>query len=230
MIFSFFKKSKGPSLKLKQNQEVEVEFFNEDTGFETHFTKVLDVQSKKVIIKAPGTERRPVQMVPGQRLNITVVEEKQVYSFETVVIDAGEREFDIAPPANVKDEPLPTFDETNQLEVAIKVDYRAMNSAHNQMANTYSVSPGGLMLTTNLPVPSGTMLHLEVEIPNAPDFSVKGRAVGSRVHPSLKNKHICEVEYDNVTEAESSSIIRYAIYAKKRAERMAAREAAGEGQ
>ena len=227
MIFGWFKKSKSAALKLKQRQEVEIEFFSEETGFEAHFTQVLDIQSKKVIIKSPGTERRPIRMIPGQRLSITVIEDNKVYTFESVVIDAGDREFDIAPPTNVKDEPLPSFDDENQLEVAIKVEFRAMNSAHNQMANTYSVAPSGLMLTTNLPVPSGTLLHLEIEIPNAPDFSINGRAVASRVHPSIKNKHICEVEYDNVSEAESGAIIRYALYAKKRAERQAEREANG---
>ncbi len=224
-IFDFLKKSKKPSLKLKQRQEVEVEFFDEDVGFAAHFTQVLDVQSKKVIIKSPGTERRPIRMIPGQQLFITVVEDNTIYTFETVVTDAGDREFDIAPPSNVKEEAVPPFDEANQLEVAIKVEFRAMNSAHNQMASTYSVAHNGLMLTTNLPVPSGTQLHLEIEIPNAPDFSIKGRAMSSRVHPTMKNKHICEVEYENVAESEAEAIIRYAIFSMKRAERQAQREA-----
>lgn len=230
LFFGLFKKSKGAALKLKQRQEVEVELFNEDTGYEFHFTQVLDVQSKKVIIRSPGTERRPIRMTPGQLLNLTVVEDNNVYTFETKVLDAGDREFDIALPSNVKSEPLPAFDDEHQLEVAIKVEYRAMNSAHNQMANTFSVAHNGLMLTTNLPVPAGTQLLLDIEIPNAPDFSIKGRAVNSKAHPTIKNKHVCEIEYDNVTQAESDSIIRYAIFAKKRAERLAAREAGAQPQ
>ncbi len=228
LFFGLFKRSKSAALKLKQRQEVEVELYNEDTGYEFHFTQILDVQSKKVIIKSPGTERRPIRMIPAQKLFITVVEENCVHTFDSVVLDAGEREFDVAPPSNVVTEQLPAFDEEHQLEVAIKVEFRAMNSAHNQMANTFSVGHNGLMLTTNLPVPAGTQLLLDIEIPNAPDFSIKGRAVGSHAHPTIKNKHVCEVEYDNVTEAESSAIIRYAIFAKKRAERIAAREANGQ--
>lgn len=227
MFFGLFKKSKGATLKLKQRQEIEVEFLEEDSGFEAHFTQVLDVQSKKVIVKSPGTERRPIRMTPGQHLTVTVIDEDKIFTFDSVVVDAGEREFDIATPANVKDEPMPTYDDENQLEVAIKVEYRAMNSAHNQVANTFSVANGGLKLTTNLPVPPGTQLHLDIEIPGAPEFSVKAHAVGSRTHPSLKNKHLCEVEYDNIAESESKAIIRYAIFAKKRLERQALREQQG---
>ncbi|MBQ7568093.1 flagellar brake domain-containing protein [bacterium] len=227
LFFGLFKKSKGAALKLKQSQEVEVELYNEDKGYESHFTRVLDVQSKKVIIKSPGTDRRPIRMIPGQQLHITTVEDNSIHTFDSVVVDAGDREFDIAPPSNVTTEPVPSFDDEHQLEVAIKVEFRAMQSAHNQMANTYSVASNGLMLTTNLRLPSGTQLHLEVDIPNAPDFSIKGRVGRSTEHPTLKNKYICEVEYDSVSEAESEAIIRYAIYAKKRAERIAQREASG---
>lgn len=226
MIFSFFGLfgGKKPALKLKDNQEIEIEFYTEESGYETHFTHVLDIQRKSVIVKSPGTERRPIRVIPGQRMTVTTLENNVMYSFETQVLDAGEREFDIKPPENVKEEKQPSFDENCQIEVPITVEYRAMNSAHHQVAQTFAITNTGLILMTNLPIPSGTTLKLEIEIPGAMGFSTSGNVIGSKPHPNDKKKHLCEIEYVDLSKQDINSILRYALYSKKRLERKAKRD------
>ena len=217
-ILDIFKKKKA-GLKLKPKQEVEIEFLSEDSVYETHFTRVLDIQRKKVILKAPGTDRRPIRMIPGQELTVTTLDENVLYAFHATVLDAGEREFDITPPGQVHEEELPVRDENYRLEVPITVEYRAMNTAHTQVAQTYAITSAGLVLATNLPIPPGTSLHLELEIPSAPDIRTKGRAVGSEKHPHLKGKHLSEIEFEDMSESDRDTILRYAIYSRRRQER-----------
>jgi c-di-GMP-binding flagellar brake protein YcgR len=219
MIFNLFKKKKG-GLKLRPKQEVEIEFLSDESdGYECHFTRILDIQRKKVILKAPGTERRPIRMIPGQQVTITTLDENVLYAFQATVLDATEREFDITPPTNVHEEELPARDENFRLEVPITVEYRAMNTAHTQVAQTFAITSAGLVLATNLPIPPGTNLHMELEIPSTPDIRTKGRAVGSEKHPDLKSKHLSEIEFEDMSESDRDTILRYAIYSRRRQER-----------
>lgn len=218
MIFGFLKKKKA-GLKLKPKQEVEIEFQSGEGGYEAHFTRILDIQRKKVIVRAPGTDRRPIRMAPGQQLTVTTLEDNVLYSFQASVLDAGEREFDITPPANVVEQELPARDDNYRIEVPITVEYRAMNTAHTQVAQTYAITSSGLVLATNLPIPPGTSLHLELEIPSAPDISTKGRAAGSEKHPTDKRKHLSEIEFEDISAEDRDTILRYAIYSRRRQER-----------
>lgn len=228
MIFSFFKKKK-PTLNLKPRQNIEIEFTadddSEEPNFEAHFTPVLDVQRKKVIVKSPGTDRRPIRMIPGKALTVTTLDGNVLYSFNTSVLDAGDREFDINPPGDVEEELLPEFDDNFQIEVPIRVEFRAMKSAHNQVAITHTICQSGLTLTTNLPIPPGTDLHLEIEMPSAPDFTTKARSIGNRIHPTMKSKHLCEIEYTDIDQHDAIDIMRYAVYARRREQRRLEREA-----
>jgi c-di-GMP-binding flagellar brake protein YcgR len=219
MIFNLFKKKKS-GLKLRPKQEVEIEFLSDESdSYECYFTRVLDIQRKKVILKAPGTERRPIRMFPGQQVTITTLDENTLYAFQATVLDATEREFDITPPANVHDEELPARDENFRLEVPITVEYRAMNTAHTQVAQTFAITSAGLVLATNLPIPPGTSLHMELEIPSTPDIRTKGRAIGSEKHPDQKSKHLSEIEFEDMSESDRDTILRYAIYSRRRQER-----------
>ncbi len=222
-FLNLFKKKKA-GLKIKPKQEVEIEFISDETGYyESHFTRVLDIQRKKVILKAPGTDRRPIRMVPGQEVTVTTLDENMLYAFPATVLDATEREFDITPPANVHEEEMPVRDENFRLEVPITVEYRAMNTAHTQVAQTYAITASGLVLTTNLPIPPGTNLHMELEIPSTPDIRTKGRAVGSEKHPEVKGKHLSEIEFEDMSDADRDTVLRYAIYSRRRQQRQYAR-------
>ena len=209
MFLDWFK-SKKPTLKLKAKQEIEIEFFADET-YKTYFTTVLDVRRKEIILKSPGTERRPVKMEAGQHLTVTTLDEGKLYYFETEVTDAGEREFDIATPTNV--------------EAPVNVEYRAMKLAHSQSAQTVSISLNNIVLGCNIAIPEGTDLHVEVQVPGTPVFSFKGRALASKPNPSSKGKKfLCEVEYaEDADKEDRLAIMRYAVYLKRREQRRIAR-------
>ncbi|MGM9998455.1 MAG: flagellar brake protein [Candidatus Bruticola sp.] len=223
MFLDWFK-SKKPTLKLKANQEIEIEFFADET-YKTYFTTVLDVKRKEIILKSPGTERRPVKMEAGQRLTVTTLDENKLYYFETEVTDAGEREFDITAPANVENEDVPKFDENTSIEAPVNVEYRAMKLAHTQSAQTVSISLNSLVLGCNIAIPEGTDLHVEVQIPGTPVFSFKGRALTSKPNTNSKGKkYLCEIEYaEDADKNDRMAIMRYAVYLKRREQRRALR-------
>jgi len=228
MFFDFFK-SKKPALKIKAKQEVEIEFFSDET-FKTYFTTVLDVRRKEIILKSPGTERRPVKMETGQAITVTVFdpEDSKLYYFNTTVTDAGEREFDIANATEVQSEDVPKF-ENGSIEAPVNVEYRAMKLAHSQSARTFSIGFNSIVLICNIPIPQGTDLHIEIQIPGAPVYSFKGRSISARPDPSSNKKHLCEIEYsDDASREDRLAVMRYAVYLKRREYRRVQREGDGE--
>ncbi|MCR4784584.1 MAG: flagellar brake protein [bacterium] len=221
MFLDWFK-SKKPALKLKANQEVEVEFCS-DNVFKNYFTKVLDVKSRNVVLKFLGTEHRPVKLEAGQHLTITTLQDDKLYYFETDVTDAGTREFDIAAPKdNVGSEDVPKFDENCSIEAPVSVEYRAINLTYSQSAQTKSLSLNSLVLCCNIAIPEGTNLFVEIQIPGITPYSFKGRAMRSKPDPDAggKKKFLCEIEYaDDAAQEDRMSIMRYALYLKRREQR-----------
>lgn len=220
-VFSFLsgggKKKKSP-FKLTARQEVEVEFEAGDGVYESHFVTVQDVQKKKIVIAAPGSDRKPVRLVPGQRVTVSVLTDDTHLSYEASVNDVQDREIELSyPPKDHEEVTLPARDDSFQVKVPIPVEFRAMSTAHTQVANTHAVTLNGLFLTTNLPIPPNTSLLMELEIPNAPDITAKGRAVTSQEDTSTGRKRfITEVEYEDVSEKDRNTIIRYALFYQQR--------------
>ncbi|MBQ7528786.1 flagellar brake protein [bacterium] len=219
MFLDWFRGKKG-ALKLKAKQEVEIEFLADET-YKTYFTTILDVRRKEVILKNPGTERRPVRIESGQAITVTTIDEGKLYYFDTTVTDAGEREFDIATPSTNQSEDIPKFEPGSSIEAPVGVEYRAMKLAHTQSATTHSLSLDGMVLSCNIGIPTGTDLHIEVQIPGAPTYSFKGKATGARLDPNSKTKkYLCDIEYaEDANKDDKLSIMRYAVYLKRREER-----------
>ncbi|MEW6284116.1 MAG: flagellar brake protein, partial [Candidatus Eremiobacterota bacterium] len=201
---------KKPTLRLHPKQEVEVEFETADGEFESHFVQVLDVQKKRIALSSPGSDRRPVRLVPGQQVTVSALVDDRLFSYSASVLDSRDRDFDVQPPKDVNEVEVPPRDDNFRIEVPIQVEYRAMRTAHTQVASTHAITTNGLFLMTNLPIPPNTQLHMELEIPNAPDISAKGRAVASQTDRENTRKHITEVEYEDIPEDNRTAIIRYA--------------------
>lgn len=216
-----------PTLKLQPKQEVEVEFENTEGEYESYFVQILDVHRKKITLHAPGSERRPVRLVPGQPVSVSALMDDHLFTYSASVLDSREREFDVNPPKDIRDIAIPPRDDSFRIEVPIPVEYRAMSTAHKQVAQTHAITPNGLFLQTNLPIPPGTSLLLELEIPNAPDIAAKGRAVTSQPDQSGGRKHITEMEYEDIPDRDRDAILTYAIYYQQRQERRTARDAEG---
>lgn len=211
-----FKKAK-PTLKLTPKQEVEIEFESPEGEYVAFFVTVQEVQKKKAVIQAPGSDRRPVRLVPGQPVTISVLIDDTLFSYDASVLDSRDREFDVNLPKDVEDVAIPPRDDNFRIEVPIPVEYRAMSTAHTQVATTHAITPNGLFLLTNLPIPPNTSLLMELEIPNAPDITAKGRAVTSQEdHSTGRRRHITEVEYEDLQERDRNTILRYAIFYRQR--------------
>lgn len=226
MAFGFLFPPKKPTLKLLPRQMVELEFENPEGEFENYFVEISAVERKRLALQAPGTEMRPIRLVPGQPVTISVFDEENnnFFSYSASVLDSREREFDVNPPREPDAETIPPRDDSFRVEVPIQVEYRAMTTVHSQVAITHAITPNGLFLLTNLPIPPGTSLLLELEIPNAPDIKTSGQAVTSQ-QDSRTRKHITEVEYEDIPEKDKQAILRYAIYYEQRQRRKARREA-----
>lgn len=226
MFLDWFR-SKKPAVKLKPKQEVEIEFFADDM-FKTYFTSILDVRAKDVVLKLPGTERRPVKVEVGSDLTVTTLDDGKLSYFTTSVKYAGDREFDIVPPAKIESEDAPDFN-TGSIEAPVNIEYRAMKLPYNQSAQTHSLSLNGLILGCNIEIPKGTELHIEIQIPGTPIYSFNGLAINSRQNPDAKGKRfLCEVEYaPDAPQADRLAVMRYALYMKRREFRRRQREEAG---
>ena len=227
-LFGGGKKKKTP-FKLAARQEVELEFEAGDGVYESHFVTVQDVQKKKIVIAAPGSDRKPVRLVPGQRVTVSMITAEHHLSYEASVNDVQDRQIELSyPPKEHEEVGLPARDDSFQVIVPIPVEYRAMSTAHTQVANTHAVTLNGLFLTTNLPIPPNTSLLMELEIPNAPDITAKGRAVTSQEDTSTGRKRfITEIEYEDVGEKDRNIIIRYALFYQQRQARNEKRLAEG---
>ncbi len=226
MAFSFLFGSKKPNLKLHPKQVIELEFENSESEYENYFIEVVNVAKKKVTLNAPGTEMRPIRLVPGQPVTVSTLDEEKdtFFSYTASVLDSREREFDVNPPRDATSEEIPPRDENFRVEVPIQVEFRAMSTVHSQVATTHAITTSGLFLLTNLGIPPGTPLTLELEIPNAPDIKANGHAVNSEKDPAT-GKHITEVEYEDIPEDDKRAILRYAIYYEQRQKRKATRDA-----
>jgi len=199
-------KPKKAQFKLQPRQEVEVEMPVGNGAYEAYFVQVQEVHKKRVVLQIPGSERKPM--------------------------GARDRDFDVNYPPKEKDVDevnFPPRDDDFKIEVNISVEFRAMSTAHTQVAKTHSVTNNGLFLITNLPIPKATQLLMEVEIPNGSEINTKGKAISSVEDSSSgRRQYITEVEFDaDISDKDRAALIRYAMFFKARQNRAEKRLAEG---
>jgi c-di-GMP-binding flagellar brake protein YcgR len=218
MVFGLFGGKKKPSLKLEPKQEVEIEF-QQGEAYEAYFVPVLETAKKKISLRSPGSERRPVRVPTGSPVTVTALVDNTLYWYTATCLEGREREFDISVPKDVQEEELPPFDENFKVEAVIPVEYRPMNTAHTSAARSYALMSKGIQLTTNLGVPPGTTLLMELEIPGAAEVRAKGKVITSGKHPQDPKKYLTEVEFEDLPAKERDAILRYGVYLRKRQQR-----------
>jgi hypothetical protein len=235
-VFGFFagSKQKKTQFKLQPRQEVEVELQVGNGVYEAYFVQVQEVHKKRVVLQIPGSERKPMRVGDGQAVTISTLIDDNLLSYQGFVMGARDRDFDVNYPPKDKDVVDCTFpprDDDFRIEVNISVEFRAMSTAHTQVAKTHSVTRNGLFLLTNLPIPKATSLLMEVEIPNGSEINTKGKALSSVEDSSSgRRQYITEVEFDaDITEKDRAALIRYAMFFKSRQDRADKRAAEGTG-
>lgn len=230
MVFKFLGLGgkKKPKLKLDPKQEVEIEIIAGD-NVENYFTRVIAVERKNIVLGIPSQNKIQVSLEVGDIITVTYVENdlSNVYGFDCKVLDRREREIDISIPTDISEEKTPIGEEDFSIDIPIPVEYRAMSTAYLQTATTRSISATGICILTNLAIPPGTSLHIELQIPNAPTVKTQGRVAKSTKLPNEK-KHLTEIEFEDITPADKDTIFRYALFYQQRAQRKANREGMGE--
>jgi c-di-GMP-binding flagellar brake protein YcgR len=225
MVFKFLGLGKkAPKLKLDPKQEIELEIVSGD-NVDNHFTRVIAVERKKIIVSTPSQNRIQVSLEVGEAVTVTYLESdlSVVSWFETTVLDRKEREIDLALPTQINEERTPIGDADFSIEIPIPVEYRAMSTAYLQTATTRSISATGINILTNLSIPQSTLLHIELQIPNAPTVKTQGRVAKSQKVPNEK-KHLTEIEFEDITPADKDTIYRYALFYQQRQQRKSRRE------
>jgi hypothetical protein len=235
-VFGFLKGSsqpKKPAFSVQPRQEVEVEFEVGNGVYEAYFVQVQEKHSSKLVLQTPGTSGKQLRVGDGQSVTLSVLCNDAIFSCNTSVLSARDREFDIK--FTKKDETameatsFPPRDDDFSIQVSIPVEFRAMSTAHTQVAKTHSVTQNGIFLQTNLPIPKATSLIIEVEIPNGTEINTKGKALSSTEdNSSGRRQYITEIEFDaDISEKDRNALVRYAMFLKQRQERAEKRLADG---
>lgn len=230
MFSSLFGGGKKKSqFKLQPRQEVEIEL-QVGNAYEAFFVQVQEVHKKRVVLPVPGSDRKPVRVGDGQNVTISTLVDDNLLTYQGFVMGARDRDFDVNfPPKDFDEVSFPPRDDDFVIEVNIPVEFRAMSTAHTQVAKTHSVTRNGLFLLTNLPIPKATQLLMEVEIPNGSEIATKGKAITSVEDSSSgRRQYVTEVEFDpDITEKDRNNLIRYAMFFKQRQARQEKRLAEG---
>ncbi len=214
MVFGFLGKKK-PSLKLEPKQEIEIEF-NKPEEQESFFTVVLEIQKKKITLKSPQKGNHYYPCADGDNITIVFLEGGVIHHFKSKILETREREIDVAYPSEIIEEKSPYTESDFRLEIPIPVEYRAISTAHLQTATTKEINSKGIKVITNLPIPNGTEIHIELEIPDSPTIKSKGRVVGSQKLPADVRKSLTDIQFEDFSPKDSESIFRYAVLYQQR--------------
>jgi len=214
MVFSFLFGKKKPKVKLEPKQEVELEFVNGE-NIETYFTRVLSLEKKRIVMQIPTQNKVQVDVNPGDMVTVTFLDGDILHTFRTKVMDAREREMELSYPKEIHEEKTAMRDENFTIDIPIPVEYRAMSMAHLQTATTRSIHQNGIDILTNLPIPIGTSLHIELEIPNTPAIKTQGKVSQSQKLPN-ERKALTQIEFEDISASDRETIFRYAIFYRQR--------------
>lgn len=213
----FFFGRRKPQLKLEPKQEVELELVSPDyTVIENYFTRVLVVDRKKVTVQVPMRDRQPVQVNVGQSVTVTYWNGDLISSFQSTITDRRDRELDIELPKDINEEKTPDPRSDFTLEIPVPVEYRAVSTAHLQTAVTKAITQNGIHILTNVQIPPGTSLHVELEIPQSPAIKTRGKVLKSQKLAADQKKNLTELEYEDISAEDRNAVFRYAIYFQQR--------------
>jgi len=220
-MFGLFGKKK-PRLKLEPKQELELEFVDGE-NVENYFTRVLQLDRKRIVVQIPTQNKIQIGVNVGDPVTVTYMDGDMVYQFSSRIMDRKEREMDLALATDLKEEKTPIHTDDFTLEIPIPVEYRAMSTAHLQTATTKAINAKGIDILTNLPIPPGTSLHIELEIPGSSAIKTQGRVAHSQKIPNDR-KALTQIEFEDISNTDRETIFRYAIFYQQRKVRKEARQ------
>jgi hypothetical protein len=217
MVFGFFKKKK-PNLKLQPDQEVEIEFSVGDQS-ENLFAGVLEVDKKRFTLKTPMKGKKPYPCSIGDTVTLVAFDGSSIQTFQSKIMEKRDREIDLLLPSEIDEEKIPHSESDYVIDAQVPVEFRAISTAHLQTAITREINSRGIKIVTSLPIPTGTILHLELEIPESPVIKAKGKVTESRKLPPDNKKSLTEIEFEDIGTKERDMVFRYTILSNHRKSR-----------
>lgn len=221
MVFGLFGKKK-PQFSLEPRMEVEIDVSNPEGSFDSYFTRVLELAKKKFTLAVPEKDRVQVPLNVGEIVTIVYLVKDTLFHFQAKILDKRDREMDLQIPRELREEKTFLAQAEFCVEIPIPIKYRAMSTAHLQNALTKCITQQGIQIMTNLPIPMGTALNIELEIPNAPAVKTKGKVTSSQKMAQDAKKSITEIEFEDINPQDKDLILRYATFFHYQNERRAA--------
>lgn len=221
MVFGLFGKKK-PQFSLEPRMEVEIDISIPEGGFESYFTRVLELAKKKFTLSIPEKDRVQIQCDSGETVTIVYLLGDTLYHFQTKILDVRDKEMDLQIPREVKEEKTFLSQSEFCVDIPIPIKYRAMSTAHLQNAMTKCITQQGIQILTNLPIPMGTALNIELEIPNAPSVKTKGKVTSSQKKAQDGKKSLTEIEFEELNPQDKDIILQYGAFFHYQIQRRAA--------
>ncbi|MCD6309833.1 MAG: hypothetical protein J7M18_03905 [Candidatus Eremiobacteraeota bacterium] len=209
-MFGLFKKKKKtsaestlPGVKAKSPEldvgmEVELEFIR-GSGMTVGFSTVLELDLKHVQLSLPrGVYRDPVFDL-GEVVLVSFFDGNILAWFEASITERGTNHFMITRVREYNLEPMDFAYPVKGVEINLPIQFRAINVSHLQTAQTKAINPDTFELVTNLPIPIGTVLHMEIQVPDSPILEFQGTVKSSTTLPADTRKSTTVVELINET-------------------------------
>jgi len=90
-----------------------------------------------------------------------------------------------------------------------------------QVASAKAVTATGMHIITNLPIPQGTDLYIEMNVPDSPLSKTKGKVAKSQRLPTDSKKCFTELELEDFDLKEKENFLKYSILYQYRMKRRA---------
>ena len=218
-MFGLFGRRK-PILKIAPRQEVEVEILEGETP-QSYFSHLINLEKKRIVLSLPSRGEKTAPCALGDKVTVAFMNDDIFVSFESRIIEKRSTQIELAVPREVFEEKTPLFSGELNLEVPIPIQYRAMNTAHMQVASAKVITSTGMQIVTNLPIPQGTDLYIEMHVPDSPLAKAKGKVSKSQRLPADSKKCLTEIDLEEFDLKEKENFLKYTILYQYRMKRRA---------
>ncbi|MCL5037418.1 MAG: hypothetical protein M1269_09925 [Chloroflexi bacterium] len=205
-MFGLFKKknsadtspARSKAVELERGMEVELEFIR-GSGMRMGYSTVLDLDLKHIQMTLPkGIEVDPPVDL-GDAVLVSFVKSNNLAWFEAHVTERSANHFMVTRVRDYNVEILDFAYPVRGVQINLPIQYRALNVSHHQTAQTKAINPETVELVTNLPLPVGTVLHMEIQVPDSPMLEFQGNVTSSVTLPADTRKSTTVVELVNAT-------------------------------
>jgi c-di-GMP-binding flagellar brake protein YcgR len=205
---------------LNVNQLVELEILTGEMQG-VYRSRVENITKNCIVLGAPLDKGTPIPLRAGTLVRVNYHDEKATYSFETEVSD---RDMGVGPtistarPLSIKRTQRRNFVRLDSnLSLVFNIISDELDEAGKPLKGlTLDISGGGTRFESNLSLPEGIVLEMNINLPRIGTVSALGKVVRTTATKnSVKKHYIIGVQFMIIEEKERDKIIRY-IFDKQR--------------